>query len=315
MAKQRQRISAEQKQRLVDEAGGKCANPGCAAYRTHLHHIREWAVYETNDEQHMIAICPSCHDAVHHGPLAIDDETVYRWKKIDRSATTTRDLLYVEPGASSKLLLGTIAVTGQRGVTVFDLGQPTRLSFRVEDDDLMLVNLVVSTACGDEVLRVVDNHVRHAAEDPVVYERVPGHVRVTVPASKEFIPDWAMRRLRLFEPEFAETGSFPLLDLEVLEPGLVRIQGVWNAAEHVVIAITPNQLAFVQPGMERPLSMIGDGADSVLVYGGPITAALFGIGAKADSALTIPLAPPPRLGRNDLCWCESGEKFKRCHGT
>lgn len=25
--------------------------------------------------------------------------------------------------------------------------------------------------------------------------------------------------------------------------------------------------------------------------------------------------PPPQLGRNELCWCDSGKKFKKCHGT
>jgi hypothetical protein len=26
-------------------------------------------------------------------------------------------------------------------------------------------------------------------------------------------------------------------------------------------------------------------------------------------------APAPLLGRNDACWCGSGEKYKRCHLT
>ncbi len=32
----------------------------------------------------------------------------------------------------------------------------------------------------------------------------------------------------------------------------------------------------------------------------------------------LPLAPAgvvPRVGRNDLCWCGSGLKYKRCHGA
>jgi hypothetical protein len=69
------------------------------------------AVYETHDAKHMVAICPTCHDAVHNGPLIIDDQKVYGWKHIKRSKTQ-RDHVYVEPGDSPKLLLGTIAVTG-----------------------------------------------------------------------------------------------------------------------------------------------------------------------------------------------------------
>jgi len=26
-----------------------------------------------------------------------------------------------------------------------------------------------------------------------------------------------------------------------------------------------------------------------------------------------PYTPPPALGRNELCWCGSGKKYKRCH--
>ncbi len=26
-----------------------------------------------------------------------------------------------------------------------------------------------------------------------------------------------------------------------------------------------------------------------------------------------PERPLPELGRNDLCWCESGKKYKNCH--
>jgi SEC-C motif/HNH endonuclease len=313
VARHRPAVPVETRRSLVEEAGNKCANPGCVSFRTHLHHIEEWAVYESHDAEHMIAVCPTCHDAIHNGPLAVDDDTLYRWTEIERTATT-RDHLYVEPGEASKLLLGTIAVTGRQGVTVFDLGNPTKLSFRLADEDVMLLDLAVATTRGDEVLRVVDGHVRRQATARVGYESVPGHIRVTAPISDEFVPVWAIQQLRLFEPEFGAQGSLPLLDLEVLEPGLVRVQGVWHAAEHVVIAITPQQLAFLQPGLQRPLSFIGDGPESLILFDGPITAALFGIGEGPGSALTIPLAPPPQLRRNDPCWCGSGKKFKKCHG-
>ena len=58
-------VDPKVKKRLIQEAGNKCANPGCPVRRTHTHHIRKWAVYQTNDEQEMIAVCPSCHDAIH----------------------------------------------------------------------------------------------------------------------------------------------------------------------------------------------------------------------------------------------------------
>ena len=311
MAKPRPAVPTKLKQQLIDEAGGKCVNPGCPSYRTHLHHIEEWAVYETHDGKTMIAICPTCHDAVHNGPLVITDETLYRWKQIERSKPP-RDHFYVEPGQSPKLLLGTISVTGQRGVIVFDLGKSTKLSFRLEDEDVMLLNLAVSTTARHEVLRIVDGHVRRDAEEPVRYERVPGRVRVTAPACDEFMPAWAIQQLRVDEPTFAENGDLPLLDIEVLEPGLVRVQGIWNSAQHV-IAVTLRELAFLDPRRQRPIALAGSGAGSVLQWNGPITESLFSVGGGTD-ALRMPSASEPRIGRNDLCWCGSGKKFKKCHG-
>src|SRR4051812_27474471 len=118
VARERQAVPAETRRRLVEAAGNKCANPGCANFRTHLHHIEQWAVYESHDAEHMIAVCPTCHDAIHNGPLVIDDETVYRWKGgIHRDDSgARRDHIYVEPAAQSFLLLGSLAITGQQGV-------------------------------------------------------------------------------------------------------------------------------------------------------------------------------------------------------
>jgi SEC-C motif/HNH endonuclease len=314
VAQYRSGVPRKLKQRLVDEAGGKCANPGCSAYRTQIHHIKEWAVYATHDEKEMIAICPTCHDAVHHGSLEITDQTLRRWKRIKR-VPSKRDHVYVEPGDTSKLLLGTIAVTGLKGVKVFELGPSTRLSFDVADGDIMLLNLAVSTTTGAEVLRVVDGHLRHAAEDRVRYDRVPGHMRVTAPLSDEFMPEWAVEKLRIHEPDFGVDGSLRLLDIEVLEPGLVRVQGVWNGSNHAV-AITESHLSFIQPDIAGPLSLAGHGADSVLLWGGPITTSLFGT-RDSPGHLHVPSgeSEASKPARNDPCWCGSGKKFKKCHGA
>ncbi len=65
MAKQQRNVPKSLKAQLIKDAGDKCANPGCSNWRVHLHHIKHWVVYKTHDGKHMIAICPSCHDAVH----------------------------------------------------------------------------------------------------------------------------------------------------------------------------------------------------------------------------------------------------------
>jgi len=269
-------VPAATKRALVREAGGKCANPGCPNQITDLHHIRRWAVYRTHDAAHMIAVCPTCHAHVERGELTIDDEALYEWKQLQRNAQADRDYLYVEPGDTAKLLLGSIAVQGDRGLAVFELGATNKLSFVVKDRDLLLVSLTISTREGDEVLRVVDNHVRLPAVEGVYYSRRPGRIRVTGPAEERFLPGWALYRVQLVEPGYAADQSLTLLELEVLEPGLVRVQGIWTEGPRAVV-ITGDAFHHVTGSRRRPLTIKGEGADSGLVYTGPITTALFGV--------------------------------------
>jgi hypothetical protein len=148
MANHRSSVPEATKQALRDQAGSKCANPGCPTVRTHLHHIREWAVYQSHDGRHMVAICPSCHDSVHHGSLRILDQTLYRWKSVTRTADAGRGHLYVEPGRQAKLLLGSIAVAGDAGLLVFELSTGSCLSFALKEGDIMLLSLTLSDRWG-----------------------------------------------------------------------------------------------------------------------------------------------------------------------
>ena len=40
-----------------------------------------------------------------------------------------------------------------------------------------------------------------------------------------------------------------------------------------------------------------------------------GAAAAPTPAKQAPVSSGPKLGRNDPCWCGSGKKFKRCHGS
>lgn len=278
MANSRKKVSRPVKRTLVREAGGKCANPGCTNYRTHLHHIMEWAVWETNDQEHMIALCPVCHDAVHNGPLEITDETIYAWKSIKRK-TTNRDHIYVEPGDEHMLALGSIGFTGVPGATPLEPSPTNSLSYRVTDQDIFLVDLNICTRSGKELVRVVDGHVKYDVEDSMSYERVPGHIRVTAPVSTDLIPEWALIQFREVEPDYGK-DKLILIDIEVAEPGLVRVQGIWSYKEHIII-VTRKHLSFCRPGLLRPITIVSEDSNavrprSILVWGGPIGGHFFG---------------------------------------
>jgi hypothetical protein len=253
MARERPAVPAslKLKKKLFREAGFKCANPGCPNRRTHIHHIREWAIFETHDKEHMVAICPSCHDAVHHGSLEITDETVNRWKHTERPAGPVRDYLYVEPGDPIKLLTGTIAIQAPEGVILFALSENNRLRFRVAESEIMILDLQIVSPSGTEIARVVENHIRSDFDGADVLS-TPGHVRIDVPADEAYIPPWALKQVRVQEPAFGLGGKVTALELEVLRPGIVRANGIWFEGDNGVV-ITDHHLMFVKPGLREPV--------------------------------------------------------------
>lgn len=277
----RMKVPRHIREALIAEVGGKCANPGCASRRTEAHHIREWAVYATHDRAHMIAICPTCHDAVHHGDLPISDATIYEWKQLSRSEVV-RDHVWVEPAATVRLLLGSMAVDSRDPVTVFQLSDHNALGFRIEGADILLVNLRISSLAGEEVVRVEANTLRHPPRSDVTYRRIPGRIEIFVPASEEFIPEWALRQVREQDPFFAIGGRAKCLGLRVIRPGLLRVEGIWAEAGRVIV-ITDERLAFCLEGNRGPVSMVGEGESSVLLWRGPLTKAMFSEGKSAHS--------------------------------
>jgi hypothetical protein len=274
MAKYRKTIPKRIKDSLLKEAGDKCANPGCHNLRVHFHHIKEWAIYETNDEQMMIAVCPKCHDDIHHGRLPIDDDTLFRWKNATRKRTN-RDLFYVEPGATTKLLLGSFSVEGDTGLKVFDLSPQNQLSFRILEQDIFLVNLIITTTSGKEIIRIAENHIKFCLDPSVYYDNITGHKRITVPLSSDFLPMWAASQILGVEENYSDNGRIVYLDIEVVEPGLVRIQGIWPERRHCII-ITKNALHFISPSHLRPVTIVGAGPETILHWNGPIDKAMFG---------------------------------------
>lgn len=272
MAKPRIKISPKMKEKLIKQAGGKCANPGCPTLRTEIHHIRQWAVYQTNDERHMIAICPTCHDAVHTGSLTITDEVLYQWKQIKRPGETTDSYLYIEPGRQTEIIMGSVGVISSQGVVIFELSDRNTAQFRVVDDDLMILNLSISLASGQKVLRVVENHIRHVKDTSIVYEQRAGRVRVTVPNRGEYVPAWVVDTIREWEPDFGHDQTLTLLDLEVQGPGQVRAKGIWVERDKAIV-VTERALHFVKPNWHNSIENIGF---SISVPAGHINASVFG---------------------------------------
>lgn len=278
MATAQRKIKPALKRLLMEEAGGKCANPGCANWRVHIHHIEHWAVYKTHDASEMIAVCPSCHDAAHYGRLKITDELLYTWKGVARPSTPDTTQIYIEPATELKLLTGSLCIsTTNDKATVFELSNANHLKLRVLDNDLLQVSIRLHDQKGKELLRVVENHVRVVRNKEIAFDYRAGRARVTVPATDQFVPGWLINQVRFQDPTFAADGRLVALDIEVVKPGIVRVQGCWPDG-NVGVVITSRALSFCRRGLREPISMIGTGEGSVLLYSGPITSALFGFG-------------------------------------
>ena len=223
----------------------------------------------------MIAVCPSCHDAIHHGKLPIDDETLYRWKGIVRPTGEDRAFIYVEPAPKLKLLAGGLALstTNDRAI-IFNLSSRNALSIDVLDGDVLQVSNSLKDVTGREVFRVVKNNIRVVRSPDIVFDFSPGHCRVTVPETSNYIPQWAIDKMRVHEPDYALEGRVTALELEVLKPGLVRVEGIW-VAEKVTIIITRSSLSFCRPELARPISLQGEGEESEISFAGDVHAAMF----------------------------------------
>jgi len=234
-----------------------------------MHHIDHWAVYETHDLLTMIAVCPACHDAIHHGELPIDDATVYEWKAIRRdSGERFRDHLYVEPGTEPILEIGSIAITAPTNVVVVSAWDGSRLSFKMAEEDIFLLNVQVNRLDGREVVRVVDGHVIGTIDPSVEYSRVPGRVRVEATAPAEFVPNWVLEKIRERLPNYGEQ-SVELLDIEVVDRGVARVSGAWIDDEHGCgLVINRECVFFLSKAWLHAVPLIGDGRSSMLAMTG-----------------------------------------------
>lgn len=223
MAQNRPAVPRDIKRALLQQTGYKCANPGCPNRLVEIHHIDQWAVYQVHDQKSMIAICPACHDAVTRGSLTIGDDELYLWKGVKRSSSVLTGQLFIEPRQFPRLVLGAIEFTGPTGITIIEFDR-TSLSLAIQDQELGIVNLKTVNSRGEPLLDVVDNYVRQRNPGVEIKSR-PGRYRVAVEDLTQVYPQWAIDCLSKAPPPSNDPAHFGALDIEVLEPGMVRVKG------------------------------------------------------------------------------------------
>ncbi|MBV8091906.1 MAG: HNH endonuclease [Acetobacteraceae bacterium] len=271
-------MKSGQKEQLVQEAGGKCANPGCSNWRTQIHHIQHWSVYKAHDSNHMIAVCPACHDHIHYTG-GITDELLYKWKGIPR--TNHRDVegyIYIEPSAEIRVLTGTMCVsTSNAEAAVFTLSNSNKFAFKISGDgDIFLASCSIKDLSGAYLVRMFDGYFKVKRDEAVQINHRPGKIRVTALDAKRYLPAWTITTMRRAIPDFVRNNITTVFELEVIRPGVVRLQGAF-VANDAVLAITLDKIYVLRPELNGPIALVGGGERTEIRLSGPVTRIAFGL--------------------------------------
>ncbi|MCW6512519.1 HNH endonuclease signature motif containing protein [Lichenifustis flavocetrariae] len=266
----RKHLKKSLKAELIAEAGGKCANPGCSNWRVHFHHIEHWSAYQTDDANIMIAVCPSCHDHIHNGKLPISDETLYQWKNIERPLDVISTHIWVEPDTKLRMILGSIAFETVEGAIVFDLPGSDKFEMHIFDKKNLQISSTYTDRIGKERLRVSRNNIEVHNDAAIEVDQRPGRFRVVVPATDLYIDANVIRQMRLDDNRYGAKGKVTALDIEVIKPGTVRVEGIW-ASDEGTFVVHRGGLFVCRPGPTGLLCIKGKGERSVIKHSGPVS--------------------------------------------
>jgi hypothetical protein len=142
-----------------------------------------------------------------------------------------------------------------------------------EGVDRDVLNLKLSSATGEPLVDVVDGYVRTRRSSIEIKSR-PGRIYIPAGFHSEYVPEWVRTRLTN-EDQFFGLESMPLLEIKVVRPNLVRVNGIWCDNNTAVIA-TNRCISFVDRTRLHPTTLTGAGEDAVLHFTGPVETSLFG---------------------------------------
>jgi hypothetical protein len=236
----RAKVPRRVKRGILDFAGGKCANPGCPSRLTNFHHIDEWHIYQTHDPNRMVPLCPTCHSHVHQKDgIPVSGKETEVWKAIQRASDSAARVshLYAEPGPDASLILGTLRFTTSNDrLLLLYLSERNQLSFRIINGSILLLGLAMSNPRGGQLLAVSESHGLTSDDPAVKCESRPGRVRVTTPATTEYLDAATLAACQDPEAGLVTDGMLTLADMQVVAPATVKITGVWSESGMGVIA-------------------------------------------------------------------------------
>jgi hypothetical protein len=132
----------------------------------------------------------------------------------------------------------------------------------------------VQDLSGKTIVQISENNISAAATDGQSVERRPGKFRVTTSDRESYLPNWVFKMNLRELPEFMWDDEMTVFDLEVVRPGVVRLQGVFVAPDSV-FAITESEIIILRPELNGPLLIVGAGEGTVIRITGPVTPVAF----------------------------------------
>ncbi len=89
------------------------------------------------------------------------------------------------------------------------------------------------------------------------------------------------------------------------------------AGKHIVLGLSGGIACYKAAELTRALGKAGATVQVVMTAGGAVDlAASQAVGGNGGEVVeTVVKDEHENIGRNDPCWCGSGKKFKKCHGS
>jgi CO dehydrogenase/acetyl-CoA synthase gamma subunit (corrinoid Fe-S protein) len=85
--------------------------------------------------------------------------------------------------------------------------------------------------------------------------------------------------MREMFPDYGRGAALVLLDLEVVGPAVVRVEGIW-ADPYKAFVVTADAFCVCSPTHDQPVALTGENEASVLRWNGPVDSTMFRIGAR-----------------------------------
>lgn len=168
-----------------------------------------------------------------------------------------------------KVQLGSIYATTEQRSLSCRFTEYNKVLFRIENDSIFLGDVEIKTLNGRRVLRIFNNQRRPTSEQ-VQYQYQPRHVHVSAPLDPIFLPAWALESVRHHLPSYATDGRVTLLDMQLVGPNIVKMQGVWMSRDRGVVVL--NDKLIWMPSTGEHSSIIGSpGETAMLIFRDALT--------------------------------------------